>query len=128
MTAPLSIPTHDPDPAGRARQLERARRGYRYRTKSENELWPLSMAKAWPRCKEWYGLSWLVQMGPAWLSATLRCARDLLRFGAQKATFHFDKLRAYQQAFPGPWPPWIPADAGTGADRETDDDPDAYFA
>jgi arachidonate 15-lipoxygenase len=101
-----TLPRQAPDPERRERQLERTRRAYRYKTREENQLGPISMAGAWSGWREYYDSRWLLRMAPGYVAAWVRHQSMRLRFALQKASFRFDKMRAYDQLFPGGGPPF----------------------
>lgn len=99
-----SIPSAgDPSAGERARAQQR----YQYLPREENLLAPIAMARSWPWLREQYGPSWVLPFLPRYLGAWGHRALVLLRFAAQRATFRFDQMRAYRQAFPGAIPDFV---------------------
>jgi arachidonate 15-lipoxygenase len=90
--------------ARRQKRLARARDRYTYLPRDENQLAPISVAKSIHKRREYYTLAW--NLGFLRLAAPAWCNRQVkrLRFAVQKATYRFDKLRAYEQVFPGRLP------------------------
>lgn len=88
-----------PDP-----ELVRARELYEYRERAENQLYPISISKSWPPSEQ-YNLDWALPMLPLIGGALANRAAKWLQFGLEKATFRFDKARAYREIFPVlfPW-------------------------
>jgi arachidonate 15-lipoxygenase len=109
-----TLPQQAPDAERRAHRLERARGAYRYRSRRDNQLHPISVAGTWSGWREFYDWRWLARMAPGYAAAWARHALMRLRFGLQRATFRFDKLKAYDQLFPGSAPPF----AGLSASDE----------
>ncbi len=89
--------------ARKQKRLERARDLYTYMPRDENQLDPISVAKSIPR-QEYYTFSWYLPFLRGWVPAYGNRAWKGLRFAIQRATYRFDKLRAYQQLFPGRLP------------------------
>lgn len=109
-----TLPQQATDPERRGRRLERARRVYRYRAPGVNQLSPISMAAHWSFWREYYNWRWLRLMAPGYAAAWARHQFMRLRFALQRGSFRFDKMRAYDQLFPGGGPPF---DGLTGSDE-----------
>ena len=99
-------------------ELERAREIYRYRTPAQNQLHPIAVCESLPRREE-YDYTWKMFMLPHLGAAWANHFSKWLLFGLEKATFRFDKLRAYREIFP--------VRARGFAKKEDDDKRDALF-
>jgi arachidonate 15-lipoxygenase len=92
--APQTIsPSSDP---GSDRELEKNRRDFTYRKPAENQLAPMASADDYP-WRAYYSIGWLLRLGSRTVGAQTVRGLQLLRFGAQRLTWRFDKMRAYRQ-------------------------------
>jgi arachidonate 15-lipoxygenase len=95
-----SLPQNAANRDRRKARLERVRARYVYKKKSENQLWPVAVGGSWPWLKEYFSFHWLKKMifsaSLAWIRRTFLMAGFLL----ERLLFRFDKMRAYERAFP----------------------------
>lgn len=107
MSASPLLPQAATNGSARQAQLARRQSGYRYMPPDKNELDPVCIAEAWPWTKELFGLSWALRFVPGYLAAYANKFIKSLRFGFQRATFRFDKMKAYRQLFTGDLPEFV---------------------
>ncbi len=88
-----------------ARALNAALRfRYTYRHRSENELAPACVAASYPLVLEIQDAAWVRRFLPGYVVAWSNYALKWMVFLAQRATFSFDQIAAYERLFRGPTP------------------------
>jgi arachidonate 15-lipoxygenase len=77
---------------------------YTYRHRSENALAPVCVAASYPFMLEIQDRAWVCRFLPGYVRAWSNYALKWMVFWAQRATFSFDQMAAYERLFCGPLP------------------------